>query len=201
MFSDRKSKASTSSSSSSSEPSHSQRHLITKLMTSASVAKPANAATAESQHSTPDKQSEANKDWLLCARWLNECRCLPAPVQQRLVTNELTLSEFANALRDGEILCILANYLIPGSVDVTQINKRAHNSQMLCLKNIRLFLDACISPAFFNLNESDLFDEHMVNWFLFYFSLIVYFNDVSVGFIWSRCYFKRVKVLKKKSII
>lgn len=172
MYSDRKSKASTSSSSSSSfshpsgsssVSSHSQRHLITKLMTSASVAKPANAATAESQHSTPDKQSEANKDWLLCARWLNECRCLPAPVQQRLVTYELTLSEFANALRDGEILCILANFLIPGSVDVTQINKRAHNSQMLCLKNIRLFLDACISPAFFNLNESDLFDEHMVN--------------------------------------
>lgn len=129
-------------------------------MTSASVAKPANAAAAAESHS-PSKQS-ANNDWLLCARWLNDCRCLPVPVQQRLLSNELTLGEFANALRDGEILCILANFLIPGSIDVTQINRKAHNSQMLCLKNIRLFLDACTSPALFNLNESDLFDEHML---------------------------------------
>jgi DNA-directed RNA polymerase len=35
-------------------------------------------------------------------------------------------------------------------------------SQMLCLKNIRLFLDACKSPLLFNMDESDLFDEHML---------------------------------------
>jgi len=103
-----------------------------------------------------------NNDWLLCAKWLNNCKCLPFNVQQRLLTNELTLGEFANVLRDGEILCNLVNYLIPGSVDVTQINKKAQMSQMLCLNNIRLFLDACSSPSFFDMDESDLFDEHMV---------------------------------------
>lgn len=106
--------------------------------------------------------SAKHNDWLLCAKWLNDCKCLPNQTQQRLLSKELTLGEFANALRDGEILCNLANFLIPGSIDVTQINKRAHMSQMLCLKNIRLFLSACNSPAFFNLDESDLFDEHML---------------------------------------
>jgi guanine nucleotide exchange factor VAV len=138
-------------------------------MTSAALAK----AGAESQPS-----AKQNNDWLLCAKWLDDCRCLPPQVHQRLLNGELALGEFANALRDGEILCNLANFLVPGSVDVTQINKRAHNSQMLCLKNIRLFLDACVSPAFFNLDESDLFDEHMVSCsihtLLAYFSLRVF---------------------------
>jgi len=35
-------------------------------------------------------------------------------------------------------------------------------SQFLCLNNIRLFLDACKSQAYFGMNESDLFDEHML---------------------------------------
>lgn len=131
-----------------------QNHIIksskSKLMTSASGINKSTESTSK------------NNDWLLCAKWLSDCKCLPYPVQQRLLSNELTLGEFANVLRDGEILCNLANYLIPGSIDVTQINKRAHMSQMLCLKNIRLFLNACNSPAYFNLDESDLFDEHML---------------------------------------
>jgi guanine nucleotide exchange factor VAV len=117
--------------------------------------------TSASVNSGNDSAAK-NNDWLLCAKWLNNCKCLPFHVQQRLLTNELTLGEFANVLRDGEILCNLANYLIPGSVDVSQLNKKAHMSQMLCLKNIRLFLDACNSPVFFDMDESELFDEHMV---------------------------------------
>ena len=103
-----------------------------------------------------------NNDWLLCAKWLIDCECLPQILLDRFMTHDLTLGEFANSLRDGEILCNLANVLLPGSIDTTLINKRAHMSQMLCLKNIRLFLDACKSPLLFNLDESDLFDEHML---------------------------------------
>lgn len=104
--------------------------------------------------------SNENNDWLQCVKWLMNCQCLTQILIERFISNDLTLNEFANALRDGEILCNLANFLLPGSIDVTQINKRAHMSQMLCLKNIRLFLNAC--KAHFNLNESDLFDEHML---------------------------------------
>ena len=124
----------------------------TKLMTSASVT-----------NNTTDSPAAKKNDWLQCAKWLNDCKCLPYAVQQRFLSNELTLGEFANVLRDGEVICNLANYLIPGSIDLTQINKRAQMSQMLCLKNIRLFLDACKSPAYFNMDESDLFDAHMVS--------------------------------------
>ena len=35
-------------------------------------------------------------------------------------------------------------------------------SQVLCLTNIRLFLDACESAQLFGLAKSDLFDEHML---------------------------------------
>lgn len=35
-------------------------------------------------------------------------------------------------------------------------------SQLLCLNNIRLFLNVCKSQQYFNLQDSDLFDEHML---------------------------------------
>ncbi len=72
------------------------------------------------------------------------------------------MNEFANSLRDGEVLCNLANQIYPGCIDLTQINKRSQMSQLLCLNNIRLFLDSCKSTQYFCLNESDLFDEHML---------------------------------------
>ena len=122
--------------------------------------------TGHSQSNSSKKNiydnSNTNNDWLQCAKWLIECECLSLYLVERYLSSELTLGEFANALRDGEILCNLANFLLPGSIDTTLINKRAHMSQMLCLKNIRLFLDACKSPLLFNMDESDLFDEHML---------------------------------------
>jgi hypothetical protein len=95
-------------------------------------------------------------------KWLNSLNCLPVPLKQRYVTNQLQLSEFANSLRDGELLCNLANQLIPGCIDTTLINKRSQMSQLLCLNNIRLFLTVCKSAQYFNLDESELFDEHML---------------------------------------
>jgi guanine nucleotide exchange factor VAV len=107
-----------------------------------------------------NKSIENNNEWLDCVRWLHEYECLPTYISDRYLNQDLTLGEFANALRDGEILCNLANSILPGAIDTTQINKRAHMSQMLCLKNIRLFLDAC--NFLFHMNESDLFDEDML---------------------------------------
>lgn len=106
--------------------------------------------------------STVNKDWLECAKWLNELHCLPAHLEQKLKCNTLSLSEFANSLRDGELLCDLANQLCDGCIDSSLVNRRAQMSQLLSLNNIRLFLQACKSPALFNLTESDLFDEHML---------------------------------------
>jgi len=123
---------------------------LRQLKASASVINSINDSTAR------------NKDWLMCAKWLNSCKCLPPKLQQKLLTDDLTLNQFANALRDGEILCNLANYLIPDSIDVTKINRRARASQTLCIMNIRLFLDACSSPDIFNIDKRDLFDEYMV---------------------------------------
>jgi guanine nucleotide exchange factor VAV len=116
--------------------------------------------------------NQKNPDWIECVKWLDNCKVLPHEIQKKLLNNELSLCEFANSLRDGELLCSLANFLIPGSITINQITKRSsmrpvyaahiHHimSQMLSLKNIRLFLDACVSS--FGMNESDLFDEHMV---------------------------------------
>ena len=103
-----------------------------------------------------------NNDWLTCAKWLNKCECLPQAISQRLKANELTLNEFANALRDGEVLCNLVSYLQPGCIDLSLINRRAQASATLSLNNIRLFLSACKSSNFFNMEESDLFNENML---------------------------------------
>ena len=83
-------------------------------------------------------------------------------LKQRHLTQQLQLSEFANSLRDGELLCTLANRLIPGCIDSSLVNKRSQMSQLLCLNNIRLFLNACKSKQYFSMTDEDLFDEHML---------------------------------------
>jgi guanine nucleotide exchange factor VAV len=126
------------------------------------VSNPQSNSSKSANNNIQINKHNENNDWLQCVKWLIDCGCLSLYLVERYLSSELTLSEFANALRDGEILCNLANFLLPGSIDTTLINKRAHMSQMLCLKNIRLFLDACKSPLLFNMDESDLFDEHML---------------------------------------
>jgi hypothetical protein len=107
------------------------------------------------------RQQQQDPDWISCAKWLDSCNCLPLYLKQRLSSRQLTLSEFAHSLKDGEILCNLVAYLEPDSIDLSQVNKRAQNSQVLCIKNIELFLDACKSPHF-NLTDSHLFDPGML---------------------------------------
>jgi hypothetical protein len=99
---------------------------------------------------------------LECVKWLNELELLPKPIENKLASKQLELSEFATALRNGELLCDLANKLCEGCIDPSLISKRAQMSQVLCLKNIRLFLDVCKSEQYFNLSETDLFAEHIL---------------------------------------
>jgi guanine nucleotide exchange factor VAV len=107
-------------------------------------------------------RSAASNAWLECANWLNSLELLSPAIATKLSTNQLQLSEFANLLRDGELLCNLANKLCEDCIDPSLINKRAQMSQLLCLYNIRLFLNACKSAQFLGLSDSDLFDEHML---------------------------------------
>ncbi|CAF0764371.1 unnamed protein product [Brachionus calyciflorus] len=109
-----------------------------------------------------DNRANSTIDWLECAKWLNNLDCLPFVLKHKYMTNQLHLNEFASFLRDGEILCNLLNRIIPGCIDSSQINKKSQMSQLLCLNNIRLFLNVCKSDKYFNMEDSDLFDENML---------------------------------------
>jgi guanine nucleotide exchange factor VAV len=100
-------------------------------------------------------------DWVKLAGYLNDLDVLPEPLKTRLKHNQLKFNEFANSLRDGIILCNLLNAIAPGSIDTSQIVlRRAQTSQLMCLKNINLFLFACKQK--FNLAQQDLFEAHML---------------------------------------
>ena len=119
--------------------------------------------STSSSASSSSGASKPNQDWLECARWLGALHVLPAHISSALHTRSLTLSEFANSLRDGETLCSLANQLVPGCIDSSLIHKHsrtAQKSQLLALNNIRLFLEA--AKAYLGVREADLFGEHML---------------------------------------
>ncbi|XP_014677950.1 PREDICTED: guanine nucleotide exchange factor VAV2-like isoform X2 [Priapulus caudatus] len=68
--------------------------------------------------------------------------------------------DLAQILRDGVLLCQLANKLLPNSIDVKEISNRPQMSQFLCLKNIRTFLTACQHT--FGMRSHELFDSFML---------------------------------------
>lgn len=63
-------------------------------------------------------------EWKLCVQWLQSCRILTPDFSVRDV------SDLAQALRDGVLLCHLVNYLKPGTIDQTQFNQRPQLSQV-----------------------------------------------------------------------
>ncbi|GAB6033077.1 hypothetical protein CHUAL_012691 [Chamberlinius hualienensis] len=96
--------------------------------------------------------------WKECADWLVRCNVLP--VDHRVRSRTAQVIDLANTLRDGVLLCHLLNNLIPGCVDLKEINLRPQMSQFLCVKNIRAFLQSC--QKVFELKPVDLFDPHML---------------------------------------
>uniref|UniRef100_A0A8R1HTU9 Protein vav-1 n=2 Tax=Caenorhabditis japonica TaxID=281687 RepID=A0A8R1HTU9_CAEJA len=92
--------------------------------------------------------SAGSELWKECARWLRDLNILTADKNG-------TMLEFASVLRDGVLLCRLANALVPNSVDQKEIMKSQQQSQFTCFNNITHFVDVC--RTHFQLPDSDLF--------------------------------------------
>ncbi|XP_068778751.1 proto-oncogene vav [Struthio camelus] len=91
--------------------------------------------------------------WRQCVCWLVAARVLPPG--HRANSPGGRVSDLAQALRDGVLLCHLLNTLLPHAVHPRDINPRPQMSQFLCLKNIRTFLSACADK--FGLRKHQLF--------------------------------------------
>uniref|UniRef100_A0A8D3C099 Vav 3 guanine nucleotide exchange factor b n=1 Tax=Scophthalmus maximus TaxID=52904 RepID=A0A8D3C099_SCOMX len=92
--------------------------------------------------------------WRQCALWLIGCGVLP--VNHRVTAPAAQVSDLAQTLRDGVLLCQLLNNLRARTIDLKQINLRPQMSQFLCLKNIRTFLTSCCEA--FGMKKCDLFE-------------------------------------------
>lgn len=66
--------------------------------------------------------------WKRCARWLIECRVLPA--SHRVTWEGAQVCELAQALRDGVLLCQLLNNLLPHAINLREVNLRPQMSQV-----------------------------------------------------------------------
>jgi guanine nucleotide exchange factor VAV len=91
--------------------------------------------------------------WKQCADWLLRLKVLPD--NHRVVWPDATIQDIAYALRDGVLLCHVANTIDPAAIDMRMVNQRPQMAQFLCLKNIRIFLN-CLPPSF-GLLETELF--------------------------------------------
>jgi len=60
--------------------------------------------------------------------WLIRCQILPA--EHVVAGDQAEVFEFAQLLRDGVILCHLANHLHPGAVDPKEFTLRPQMSQV-----------------------------------------------------------------------
>jgi guanine nucleotide exchange factor VAV len=96
--------------------------------------------------------------WKECVRWLVDANLLP--VNHRILWQETQLLDLAQLLRNGVILCQLMAALSPESIDMRDVCLRPQMSQFLCLKNIRLFVHACLTHL--HLPPSDLFEPQML---------------------------------------
>ncbi|CAD6189319.1 unnamed protein product [Caenorhabditis auriculariae] len=86
--------------------------------------------------------------WKSCSNWLFELGLL-------VKADAANMIEFATILRDGVLLCRLANLLVPNSIQEKEINKNQQMSQFTCMKNICLFLGFCRTQL--GIEEKDLF--------------------------------------------
>lgn len=111
--------------------------------------------------------------WKQCASWL--CRLSVLPSNHKITWPDATIQDLAYTLRDGVsrngrywpgacfsissprqvLLCHVASTLNPSSVDMRAVNQRPQSARFLCLKNIRIFLHACLS--IFEVKETNLF--------------------------------------------
>lgn len=94
------------------------------------------------------------EEWQMARNWLNSLGVLPQ--FHRVLYPTATVFELAQSLRDGVLLCQVANRLRPNSVP--DITMRPQMSPFYCLKNIRNFLASCTRD--FGLTSEALFDAN-----------------------------------------
>lgn len=97
---------------------------------------------------------DSSQMWTECVQWMIRCQVLDP--SHRVTSKQAEIVDFAQALRDGVLLCQLANHLCKSCIDVREVSLRPQLSQFLCVKNICLFLDAC--QKYFGLKSADLFE-------------------------------------------
>ncbi|OQV19931.1 Protein vav [Hypsibius exemplaris] len=97
--------------------------------------------------------------WRDCAVWLVKCTALPA--DHRSTWPNAEVIDLAKTLQDGVVLCQLLHILKPGCLDLNTI-LRPQMSGFISGKNIRLFLDTCLTKHFAMRNEH-LFEASMLS--------------------------------------
>lgn len=92
-------------------------------------------------------------EWQMAINWIRSTDIEPG--KKQMLDKIDTLLEFAQSLRDGYILCLVANALEPGCIkDISRIN-HVNMHEFLCNRNIRAFLKVCSS--IFKLDDKKLF--------------------------------------------
>jgi len=102
--------------------------------------------------------ASGSESWKECANWLTRCDVLRQ--DHKANWPEASCSDLAYTLRDGVLLCNLLNTLDPGCIDMKDLNQKPQMAQFLCLRNIKIFLQAC--HDIFGLKEGDLFEPSML---------------------------------------
>ena len=100
--------------------------------------------------------NDLQENWKRCAKWLNDCECLSDELAQKLNAEQLIYDEFAQYMRTGVCLCQLLEYLVPDSVEFSQLNLDENPTRKACLNNLELYIRTC-KAAPFNLSQNDLF--------------------------------------------
>ncbi|XP_065068949.1 guanine nucleotide exchange factor VAV3-like [Rhopilema esculentum] len=92
----------------------------------------------------------AAQEWQMAKEWLSSTGAVPLSSK---IHSDCDLIDFVQALRDGVILCEVANHIRGGAV--TDLTRATHMSAFFCNKNIGGFLKAC--KVTFKIPEQELF--------------------------------------------
>lgn len=79
----------------------------------------------------------AKPHWKHCVDYLEKLNILPYNHQ---ILNSENIVDLVNLLKDGVILCLLANAIDKNSINLSEVCMKPKNSTFLCLKNVQLFL-------------------------------------------------------------
>ena len=106
--------------------------------------------------------AEKDTEWKNARQWIISTG---VSMDNKSMQYSENLLEFAESLRDGIILCAIANLMKPECVKYMKKVKKIEQNEFLCKRNIDLFLRACRET--FHIDEKHLFQTndlyHLVN--------------------------------------